>query len=168
MQYGPDVPTSESQRIGGGSNYFFGGSSALATAAQTVDVSGQATDIDAGKRTAQLQSQMAGFSSQGDNGTVKDDLFTKFSAYAKANEIPAMKLEAFFTDLKSEIVKRGYPYETHRVGPEKNRGPRLLKGVVYVEQKAEDDTETKDGEQKSPPPKAKMSEIIETKKGGGS
>jgi hypothetical protein len=80
----------------------------------------------------------------GDNGTVKDDLFTKFSAYAKANDIPAMKLEAFFTDLKSEIVKRGYPYTTHRIGQKDNRGPRFLKGIVHVDRKiAEDEDEAK-------------------------
>ena len=36
-------------------------------------------------------------------------------------------------------LKRGFPYETHRVGPEENRGPRLLKGIVYVEKKREED-----------------------------
>lgn len=77
-----------------------------------------------------------------ENGIVKDDLYTKFATYAKKHAIPAMKMKAFFSGLKAEALKRGFPYEDHRVGPENNRGPRLLKGVDYVEQKkGEDDDE---------------------------
>jgi len=88
------------------------------------------------------------------DGSVKDDLFVKYSAFAKQHDIPPIKLETFFVALKSETLKRGFPYETHRVGPEDNRGPRLLKGIVYVEKKIDSDAEKPDA-----PSKITMDEV---------
>ncbi len=62
----------ESQRIGGGKGYFVGGpNNSLSTATQTVDVSKEATAIDAGQRVAVLSAHMAGFLS--DNSTLRAD-----------------------------------------------------------------------------------------------
>lgn len=70
----PNSPTiAESQRIDGGLNFFAGGpNNALSTAAQVVDLSGRATDIDAGKQTALLRAQLTGYG-DGDNSAVKAD-----------------------------------------------------------------------------------------------
>jgi hypothetical protein len=73
VRYGaPEFPTpAESARIGGGANFLAGGpDSALATARQTVDVSGSAAAIDAGRLQATLSAWLGGFASQDDNATV--------------------------------------------------------------------------------------------------
>ncbi len=67
-------PTSESQRIHGGKNFFAGGFQAgTSTATQTVDVSRAATLVDAGRVTATLSAWLSGFLSQPDPGTVEAD-----------------------------------------------------------------------------------------------
>ena len=73
VQYGaPSFPTTaQSARIGGGVNFFAGGpGGALSTASQTVDVSSQASAIDAGRVGATLSGLLGGFASQGDSATV--------------------------------------------------------------------------------------------------
>ena len=67
-------PTSESQRIQGGTNFFAGGFRAgTSTATQTVDVSRAASLIDAGLVSATLTAWLGGFLSQPDPGTVEAD-----------------------------------------------------------------------------------------------
>jgi len=80
--YGGDFPTTaESQRISGGSNLFSGGpENAMSTATQEVDVSSLGQDIDAARRTAVLQAQLAGYGNQGDNGTVKAEFLSASGA----------------------------------------------------------------------------------------
>jgi len=52
-------------KIGGGKNFFAGGQdTALSTATQTIDVSGAAAEIDAGRVTASVSAYIGGFSSQ--------------------------------------------------------------------------------------------------------
>lgn len=62
---------SVSASINGGNNFFFGGSdngtSNTSSATQTVDVSGSASDIDAGGVQATLSADLGGYSSQEDN-----------------------------------------------------------------------------------------------------
>ena len=60
----------EAERIGGGRAFFAGGFSPFSTAAQTVDVSRNSVDIDAGGVTAHLEAQMGGWGTQGDVGRV--------------------------------------------------------------------------------------------------
>src|SRR4051794_29732819 len=63
--------TSVSAAINGGDNFFAGGSdTALSTAAQVVDVSGAATEIDAGGVSANLSGYLGGFDGQDDNAVV--------------------------------------------------------------------------------------------------
>jgi hypothetical protein len=69
----PDVNASAA--IGGGNQFFAGGpdnatDNTVETATQNVDVSGAATEIDAGKVTATLSADLGGFSTQGDNAAV--------------------------------------------------------------------------------------------------
>jgi hypothetical protein len=67
-------PTSESDRIHGGKNFFSGGFRAgTSTATQTVDTSRAATLVDAGRVTATLSAWLSGFLSQPDPGTVEAD-----------------------------------------------------------------------------------------------
>lgn len=65
----PSAP--ESARIGGGANFFTGGSlTDLGTAKQTVDVTRLASDIDAGRATATLSGDLGGFAAQADAADV--------------------------------------------------------------------------------------------------
>jgi hypothetical protein len=67
-------PTSESQRIHGGKNFFAGGfQAATSKATQAVDASRAATLVDAGRVTATLSAWLSGFLSQPDPGTVEAD-----------------------------------------------------------------------------------------------
>src|SRR5215470_14864933 len=73
VAYGaPDFPTaSDSGGLGGGANFFAGGpGGAVSAASQTIDVSGAAPEIDAGKVLATLTALLGGFSSQDDSTTV--------------------------------------------------------------------------------------------------
>src|SRR5262245_7249806 len=73
VQYGaPDFLTAaDGARLGGGVNFFAGGpSNAASAAAQTIDVSEAAAEIDAGKVTATLSALLGGFASQTDRATV--------------------------------------------------------------------------------------------------
>jgi hypothetical protein len=63
-------PTPVSTAIGGGNQYFFGGNQPTSTATQTVDVSGDATEIDAGGVIATLSGYLGGFDGQDDNMVV--------------------------------------------------------------------------------------------------
>lgn len=57
--------------IAGGTNFFGGGNATgLSIATQTVDVSGAATEIDAGQVTALLSADIGGFDGQNDDGVV--------------------------------------------------------------------------------------------------
>ncbi len=62
--------TAQSASIGGGSNFFAGGNTALATATQTVDVSAARSQIDAGTQPATLSGYLGGFASQTDTMSV--------------------------------------------------------------------------------------------------
>jgi uncharacterized Zn-binding protein involved in type VI secretion len=65
-------PPSESQRIGGGKNFFAGGfKTGMSTATQTVDVSAAAPLVDANRVTANLNGWLGGFLSEPDPGTVQ-------------------------------------------------------------------------------------------------
>jgi hypothetical protein len=58
-------------KIGGGTNFFTGGNATrLSTAAQTVDVSIAATEIDAGQVGATLSADIGGYAGQEDSGIV--------------------------------------------------------------------------------------------------
>ena len=73
VAYGsPAFPDSAvSAQIGGGANFFGGGNAtALSTAAQTVDVSGAAAEIDAGQASALLSADIGGYDGQTDSGIV--------------------------------------------------------------------------------------------------
>lgn len=60
----------ESQQIGGATNHFYGGdNNASSTATQLVSIADEATGIDAGQRTAQLQAYLSGFN--GDNAAIR-------------------------------------------------------------------------------------------------
>ena len=60
-----------SAKIAGGANFFTGGNATgVSSASQTVDVSGAATEIDAGQVAATLSADIGGFSSQDDSGVV--------------------------------------------------------------------------------------------------
>ena len=62
--------TAQSASIGGGSNFFAGGNTGLATATQTVDVFSATSQIDAGRASATLSGYLGGFSSQSDTMAV--------------------------------------------------------------------------------------------------
>ena len=73
VAYGtPDFPTAaDAARLGGGVNFFAGGPGGAASAAtQSIDVSGAAPEIDAGKVDATLGALLGGWSSQTDHATV--------------------------------------------------------------------------------------------------
>jgi hypothetical protein len=69
LVYGsPDFP---GPRAGGGANFFAGGpDNAASLAEQVVDVSGAASDIDAGRVTLTLSADLGGFATQEDNARV--------------------------------------------------------------------------------------------------
>ncbi|PYI88128.1 MAG: hypothetical protein DME26_04120 [Verrucomicrobia bacterium] len=72
-QYGAaGFPTvGESQRIGGGGNFFSGGpNNARSSAYQVIDISARAADIDAGRLTAILRGQLGGFADERDSATL--------------------------------------------------------------------------------------------------
>jgi hypothetical protein len=64
----PSAATGEA--LGGGARFFAGGTAAVSTAAQRVDVSHLAPEIDRGTATARLAALIGGFLNQGDTGTV--------------------------------------------------------------------------------------------------
>jgi uncharacterized protein (TIGR03437 family) len=68
-----EFPTlADAQRIGGGTNLFYGGyNTASSTATQSVEVADEASGIDAGQRTAQLQGYLGGYQPEGDNAQVR-------------------------------------------------------------------------------------------------
>jgi hypothetical protein len=73
VQYGaPDFLTAaDSARLGGGANFFAGGpTNPASAAAQTIDVSQAAPEIDAGRVTATLSALLGGFATQEDRATV--------------------------------------------------------------------------------------------------
>ncbi|MGH3104650.1 MAG: hypothetical protein ACRDN6_11215 [Gaiellaceae bacterium] len=73
VRYGaPQFPTpAESARIAGGANFLAGGQgAAVATATQTVNVSGRAAEIDAGRLAATLAAWLGGFAGQNDATTI--------------------------------------------------------------------------------------------------
>ena len=58
-------------KIAGGTNFFTGGNATgISSASQTVDVSGAATEIDAGRVNATLSADIGGFADQNDSGVV--------------------------------------------------------------------------------------------------
>jgi len=58
-------------KIGGGANFFGGGNATgLSSASQTVDVSGAATEIDAGQVAVTLSADIGGYDGQEDSGVV--------------------------------------------------------------------------------------------------
>lgn len=73
-----EFPTlADAQRIGGGLNLFYGGANnASSRATQVVEVSDEATGIDAGQRTAQLQAYLGGYQPEGDNARVSAEFLT--------------------------------------------------------------------------------------------
>jgi Ca2+-binding RTX toxin-like protein len=72
VAYGaPSFPdTSVSAAIGGGSNFFSGGATAVAHADQSIDVSASAAAIDAGTQAIDLSGYLGGFDGQEDNMVV--------------------------------------------------------------------------------------------------
>ena len=73
VQYGvADFPdTAQSNRISGGSNFFSGGpNNDFSDALQTIDISDQANQIDAGSVLAVVSAFLASFASSGDNALV--------------------------------------------------------------------------------------------------
>ena len=60
----------QSSEYGGGTNFFAGGNTASSSAAQSVDVSSAAADIDAGAITATLSGLLGGYAEQADAITV--------------------------------------------------------------------------------------------------
>jgi hypothetical protein len=73
MAYGRTAfpPTSVSDGIGGGTNFFAGGpTTATSVADQFVDISGSAAEIDAGHVRASLSAYLGGVGSQGDAASV--------------------------------------------------------------------------------------------------
>ena len=73
VQYGaPDFLTAaDSTALGGGVNFFAGGpGGALGAATQVVDLSGAATEIDAGQVTATLSALLGGYATQTDYATL--------------------------------------------------------------------------------------------------
>ncbi len=71
-QYGgTGFPTAaQSAEIGGGNNFFAGGNTAVATGTQTIDVSGAASEIDAGTVPASLSRFLGGYAGQADTMSV--------------------------------------------------------------------------------------------------
>ena len=71
-QYGgTGFPTAaQSAEIGGGNNFFAGGNTAVATGTQTIDVSGAASEIDAGTVPASLSGFLGGYAGQADTMSV--------------------------------------------------------------------------------------------------
>jgi hypothetical protein len=74
VQYGASggfPTTADSAALGGGANFFAGGPAGDANAAaQTVDVSSAAAEIDAGEVSATVSGDFGGFAGQGDNATL--------------------------------------------------------------------------------------------------
>ncbi|HEX5899502.1 MAG TPA: hypothetical protein VFY32_08890 [Solirubrobacteraceae bacterium] len=73
VQYGAPgfLTAADSTALGGGVNFFAGGpGGALSAATQVIDMSGAATEIDAGKVTATLSALLGGYATQTDNATV--------------------------------------------------------------------------------------------------
>ena len=73
VKYGASnfITTEDGARLGGGANFFAGGpSSEVSAASQAVNVSGAATEIDAGQVTMTLSGLLGGWSSQEDAVTV--------------------------------------------------------------------------------------------------
>lgn len=63
--------------VRGGANFFAGGpNNALATATQTIDIAGAATDVDAGGVTATLKALLGGFSNHADAARVDLELLS--------------------------------------------------------------------------------------------
>jgi len=70
-RYGPDVPLNSPGPADRGNQYFSGGTSAVATASQTVNLASYAATIDAGSQSYTLSGWLGGWSSQNDNARVK-------------------------------------------------------------------------------------------------
>ncbi len=69
------LTVAESQLIGGGTNFFYGGdTNPSSTATQLVNVADEATGIDAGQRTAQLQAYLGGYG--GDNAAIRAEFLS--------------------------------------------------------------------------------------------
>jgi hypothetical protein len=93
VRYGaPDFLTAaDSTALGGGANFFAGGpGGALSAATQVVDVSGAATEIDAGKVTATLSALLGGFATQTDNATVSATFLNAGGAPGGAIRLPTV------------------------------------------------------------------------------
>jgi hypothetical protein len=67
---GTTLDPSASSAINGGNAYFLGGDTTTSSATQTVDVSANASEIDAGHAAATLSGYLGGFDSQDDHMTV--------------------------------------------------------------------------------------------------
>jgi hypothetical protein len=79
---GVTLTPSVSSSIGGGANYFMGGTDPTTNARQDVDVSAGASDIDAGLVTASLSGDLGGFENQ-------DDYMTVYANFLNASGAPA-------------------------------------------------------------------------------
>lgn len=75
-------------KIGGGANFFTGGNATgLSSASQTVDVSGAATEIDAGQVAATLSADIGGYDGQEDSGVVAATFATASGATVATAQI---------------------------------------------------------------------------------
>jgi hypothetical protein len=94
-------PTSESQRIGGGKNFFAGGFKAgTSTASQTIDVAAAAPFVDQHLVGASLSAWLGGFLSQTDPGTVRADFLGGSGAVLASLAIGPVTPEERDRDLK--------------------------------------------------------------------
>jgi hypothetical protein len=86
VKYGtPEFPTvADATSFGGGINFFAGGNSATSAATQEVDVSGAASEIDAGTLTVTLSALLGGYLTQTDRATVTATFLSAAGAPAGA------------------------------------------------------------------------------------
>jgi hypothetical protein len=94
-------PGSESQRIGGGKNFFAGGIHAgTSTATQTIDIGAAAPFVDQHLVTASLSAWLGGFLSEPDPGTVQADFLGGSGALLSGLKIGPVTPEERDRDLK--------------------------------------------------------------------
>jgi hypothetical protein len=121
-------PPSESQRIGGGKNFFAGGFKAgTSTASQTIDVSRGAPFVDQHLVRASLGAWLGGYLSQTDPGTVRAEFIGGSGAILGSLEIGPVTPEERDRDLK--LVQKAASIDV----PTGTRGIRLTMTAVQVD-----------------------------------
>jgi len=108
------LTTAESERIGGGANFFYGGpSTPFSSARQVVDVSAEALAIDGGQRRAVLSARLGTLGDGGDEAQVRAEFLDQQGAVLDQTRLGPVQDTA--GELRAESAAASVPARTRQI-----------------------------------------------------